>query len=73
MARQLLECPACGSAVIDLRKYDSMMVLRHDVALFSLECPSCGARISALQPIPPDLCDEVQCAAYAVGAGMCRV
>ena len=67
-----LVCPSCGEIGIDVCKYKSMMVLRHDIALFSLECPSCGTRISALQPIPLALCEEIRCAALEVGAGMGR-
>ena len=66
----LLTCPQCDACAFDLRSFDSMMVLSADLALFSLTCPSCGARISALQPIPPSLRDEVDFAAIRIGAGM---
>ncbi len=65
-----LACPSCGASDLDLRSYDSMMVLRSDIALFSLRCPHCAAKISTLQPIPACLQDEVRCAALEIGAGM---
>ncbi len=67
---QMMTCPSCGAQDIDLRSYESMMVLRPDMALFSLQCPHCATRISSLGPIPPYLREEVQCAAIEVGAGM---
>lgn len=68
--RQSLKCPACGASDLDVRAYDSMMVLRPDLALFSLSCPHCATRISSLQPIPASLRDEVMFAAVELGAGM---
>lgn len=63
-------CPACGATGLDVCDYDSMMVLRADVALFTLPCPACGTAVSSVQPIPPRLREEVQFAAIEVGAGM---
>lgn len=66
----MLTCPSCGANDLDLRSYDSMMVLRSDLALFSIHCGHCAAKISTLQPIPPSLREEVRFAAIEVGAGM---
>ena len=68
--RQSLTCPACGATDLDVRSYESMMVLRSNLALFSLSCPHCATRISSLQPIPASLRDEVMYAAIELGAGM---
>lgn len=71
MARQL-SCPTCNAKGLDLCKYESMMVLRHDLALFTLACPACGSKVSSLQLIPEQLRDEIDFAAISIGAGMCR-
>ncbi len=71
MARQL-SCPACNAKGLDLCNYESMMVLRRDLALFVVACPACGSKVSSLQPIPDQLRDEIDFAAIAIGAGMCR-
>lgn len=71
MTRQLI-CPACNAKGLNLCDYESMMVLRHDLALFTVKCPSCGSNVSSLQVIPDQLRDEIDFAAIAVGAGMCR-
>lgn len=63
-------CPACGAADFDVCLYEAMMVVRADLALFTLKCPHCGAKVSSLQPIPSQLRDEVRFAAIEVGAGM---
>lgn len=65
-------CPACGAPDLDLCKYDSMMVLRADFALFTLHCPYCGSQVSAAHGIPPELYDEVRYAAIETSAGMCQ-
>ena len=65
-----LTCPACAQGPFNLADYESMMVLRSDLALFSLRCPHCKTRISTLQPIPPSLMDAVRRAADRIGAGM---
>lgn len=63
-------CPRCGADDIDVRAFDSMMVLRTDVALYSLTCPHCAAKLSSLGAIPPSLREEVVFAAIELGAGM---
>ncbi len=70
MMRRAVTCPACGAADLDVRTYDSMMVLRADLALFSLTCPHCATRLSSLSPIPPELREEIMFAAIELGAGM---
>lgn len=65
-----LACPACGARELDVRSFDSMMVLSADLALFALTCPRCGTAFSAMQPIPSSLRDEVDFAAIRIGAGM---
>ena len=67
-----LSCPTCGQSDLDVCRYDSMMVLRADLAFFTLRCPQCGTKVSALQPIPLALREEVRFAAIEVGAGMGR-
>ncbi len=62
-------CPRCGGRTFDLTSYQAMMVLRPDLALFTVTCPTCGATVSLLQPIPPSLREEVRFAAIEVGAG----
>ncbi|EGC88713.1 hypothetical protein HMPREF9404_4172 [Eggerthella sp. HGA1] len=47
-----------------------MMVVRADLAMFTLRCPHCKATVSSMQPIPPQLYEEVRFAALEVGAGM---
>ena len=69
---QGVSCPACGSEKLDVRRYDAMMVVRADLALFTLRCPRCGAVVSSMQRIPAELLDEVRFAAIEVGAGMGR-
>lgn len=65
-------CPACGARELDVCCYESMMVVRADLALFSLRCPVCHTAVSALHPIPLQLREEVRFAAIEVGAGMGR-
>ena len=48
-------CPACGAQDLDVCAYDTMLVVRPDLALFTLECPACGASGSTLQRIPLQL------------------
>lgn len=68
--RSTVTCPACGATDLDVCSYESMMVLRPDLALFSLVCPHCSTRLSSLQAIPACLRDEVMFAAIELGAGM---
>lgn len=69
---RVLACPSCNAQDLDVHDYESMMVLRADLALFALYCPHCGTRVSSLQPIPDDLREEVAFAAIEIGAGMGR-
>ena len=62
--------PACGAVGLDVCRYESMMVVRADLAMFTLCCPHCKATVSSMQPIPPQLYEEVRFAALEVGAGM---
>lgn len=72
MAR-MVKCPACGAGDVDVCGYDAMMVLRPDVALFTVRCPRCGASVSTMERIPLELREEVRFAAIEVGAGMGRL
>lgn len=67
-----ITCPTCGKQSIDLCEYESMMVLREDMALFTVECPVCGTTVSTVNQIPSELREEVRCAATELGAGMGR-
>ncbi len=66
----LLECPYCHRHTIDFHRYESLIAITTDHALFCTRCPSCGQRISSVRPIPEDMRDEVLYAAIEVGAGM---
>lgn len=67
---ELLECPHCRKAAIDLHGYESMIVVAQGFALFTLKCPACGTRVSSMHEIPTDMREAVRCAALEVGAGM---
>ena len=67
-----LQCPSCGSVELDLRSYESLIVISRDHALFTVCCPACSTRVSTIQQIPPELQEEVLFAAIEVGAGMGR-
>ena len=69
---QTVSCPACGASNLDVCCYDSMMVVRADLAMFTLRCPACGTKVSSMQNIPSQLREEVRFAAIEVGAGMGR-
>lgn len=69
---QGLNCPTCKASDLDVCCYDSMMVLRKDLALFTMRCPHCGTVVSGVQTIPLQLREEVRFAALEVGAGMGR-
>ena len=71
MSRSMI-CPACKATDLDLCRYEAMMVVRADLALFTLRCPHCGNMVSDIRPIPLQLRDEVRFAAIEVGAGMGR-
>ena len=47
-----------------------MRVVLAVLAVFPLPGPHCKATVSSRQPIPPQLYEEVRCAALEVGAGM---
>ena len=63
-------CPSCKASDLDVCSYRAMMVVRSDLALFTLTCPHCGAAVSSVQRIPERLRDEVNLVALEVGAGM---
>ena len=69
---KLERCPVCGKATLDLTKYQSMMVVSADKALFHVVCPSCGNHTASLFPIPLSLLEKVRSAAVELGAGMGR-
>ena len=49
MSRNMI-CPACKAADLDLCCYEAMMVVREDLALFTLRCPHCGKSVRELRP-----------------------
>jgi rRNA maturation protein Nop10 len=65
-------CPVCGKAALDLTKYQSMMVVSADKALFHMVCPRCGTHSASLYAIPVPLLETVRTAAVELGAGMGR-
>ena len=67
-----VNCPQCGSSALNLHRYESMIVVTPEYALFTVRCPQCDTSVSSLRPIPQDMRDEVQFAAIEVGAGMGR-
>ena len=67
-----IQCPKCGATDLDLVRYDSMIVVRSDMAMFTLTCDHCNSKVSSMQPIPLALREEVRFAAIEVGAGMGR-
>ena len=69
---KLERCPACGKPVLDLAKYESMMVVSADKALFHLVCPACGIHTASLFAIPVPLLAKVRLAAVELGTGMGR-
>ena len=62
----------CGKATLDLTKYQSMMVVSANKALFHMECPQCGSHSASLFSIPVPLLETVRSAAVELGAGMGR-
>ncbi len=67
-----LICPSCNVQPLSVLDYESLMVLKRNLALFTLHCPRCNSRISMLRPIPSILRAEVNMAAAETGAGMGR-
>lgn len=65
-----LVCPYCAGSQLSLLNYESLMVLRKDVGLFSLRCPACGNKTTLLRRIPSSLHEEIEFAAIEMGAGM---
>ena len=72
MTGRRITCPNCRESELDTKRYDSMMVLKSDLALFTLRCPACGARVSTIQSIPLSLRGQVAEAAAKVHAGMLK-
>ena len=72
MTARQITCPTCHESMLDVKRYDSMMVLKSDLALFALRCPACGARVSTIQSIPLSLRGQVADAAAKVHAGMLK-
>lgn len=72
MGSSLVECPSCSRVRLDIRDYESLIVVAPNMALFTVRCSGCGQRISGLHTIPAEMRDEVQFAAIEVGAGMGR-
>ena len=69
---KLETCPTCGKPTLDLTKYQSMMVVSADKALFHMVCPQCGNHTVSLYAIPVPLMKTVRSAAVELGAGMGR-
>lgn len=69
---KLERCPVCGKAALDLTKYQSMMVVSADKALFHVVCPKCGNHTASLFSIPIPLLEKVRSAALELDAGMGR-
>lgn len=69
---KLERCPVCGKSALDLTKYQSMMVVSADKALFHMACPACGNHSASLFAIPVPLLEKVRTAAVELGAGMGR-
>jgi 4-hydroxy-3-methylbut-2-en-1-yl diphosphate synthase IspG/GcpE len=67
---KLLTCPSCGESDIDLLNYDSLMVLKPLLGLFTISCPHCSVKISTILPIPEELQPEIAYVAKEVDAGM---
>ena len=72
MVATTIACPACGASNLDISQYESMMVLKVDLALFTLHCPYCSSLVSSVHTIPSHLQKDVLYAAIELGAGMGR-
>lgn len=68
----ILDCPSCGMHDLNLLNYSALMVIRKDLGLFTMTCTNCSQKVSSIQPIPPELQEEVEQAAMQIGAGMGR-
>ncbi len=69
MMKSPMICPSCGT-VLDVCRYQAMLVISCDLALFSVVCPQCNTMSSSIKAIPAQLQEEVHMAAREVGAGM---
>jgi C4-type Zn-finger protein len=67
-----VSCPSCGDCDLDLMDYDSLMVLKPDLGLFTITCPNCKTKVSSIQVIPEELRPKVLMVAEEVDAGMGR-
>lgn len=68
----IVRCPSCGATDFDLRRYEAMMAITPDLALFTLACPHCGTTVNGVCAIPDSLRGTVDAAAAQLGAGMGR-
>lgn len=68
-----LLCPSCHAQTLSVLDYESLLVLKRGLALFTIRCPRCNSKISMIRPIPPILRKEVNLAAAETGAGMGRI
>ena len=66
----MLICPSCGRRDLNLLNYSGLMMIREDLALFTMDCPNCNEKVSSIQAIPPMLQEEVRTVAAEIGAGM---
>ncbi len=66
----MMVCPGCGMRDLNLLNYNSLMMLRSDLGLFTITCPNCGSKVSSIQPIPQELRPEIEAVAAEIGAGM---
>lgn len=66
----MLTCPSCGMRDLNLLNFDTLMVIKQGIGMFTIECPTCSERVSSIQPIPIDLFGEVEAAAVEMGCGM---
>ncbi len=65
-------CPGCGMRDLNLLNYNSLMMLRSDLGLFTITCPNCGSKVSSIQSVPAELIPEIEAVAAEVGAKMGR-
>ena len=69
---ETMKCPKCGAEDLDLVRFQSMMLVSNDEALFTLQCPHCGNTVSSVKPIPTALREKVEAVAVELDAGMGR-
>lgn len=63
-------CPHCAGSRLNMLDFESLMVLRPDLGMFTIKCPSCLQKTSMLRPIPQCMSAEIEKAAEETGAGM---